>query len=299
MYLLLSISSQCYLFLLWFFVKSSIKVSTTVKIITLKIFFLLGIVFFISCGNKNDTPQENNLKYELVKYEKQSEECDSLRDDNCAKIKIEFPQISSFENEIVKEKINKSIAELFSQDILGGTESADFEILMKGFIDEYESFTNEFPDAFQSWFMEKTGDVKLNKENIFSIDYLEYSYTGGAHPNTIVQFKNYNLSTGEEIKLDEIISSSMQSELTKIGEAEFRKLKELTTEADLGQAGFWFENNEFYLNDNFLITDSSLVFYYNNYEITAYAFGPTEISIPFSKIKSLVEEKSLIKHFIK
>jgi len=98
--------------------------------------------------------------------------------------------------------------------------------------------------------------------------------------------------------LDEIIWPDKQAELTKVGEAEFRKLKELTAEADLGQAGFWFENNEFFLNDNFLITDSSLVFYYNNYEITAYAFGPTELSIPFSKIKSLVDDKSLIKPLI-
>ncbi len=182
---------------------------------------------------------------------------------------------------------------------MGGTESADFEILMKGFIDEYESFTKEFPDAFQSWFIERTSEVKLNKGNIFSIDFLEYSYTGGAHANTVVTFKNFNLADGTEIRLDEIISSDNQQELKIIGEAEFRKLKELTTEADLGQAGFWFEKNEFYLNDNFLITDSSLIFYYNNYEITAYAFGPTEINIPFSKIKSLVEEKSLIKPFIK
>ena len=80
---------------------------------------------------------------------------------------------------------------------------------------------------------------------------------------------------------------------------EFRRLKELTSEADLGQAGFWFENNKFYLNDNFLITDSSLVFYYNDYEITAYAFGPTELIIPYSKIATLVGDQSLVKHFIK
>jgi hypothetical protein len=86
--------------------------------------------------------------------------------------------------------------------------------------------------------------------------------------------------------------------LIKIGEAEFRKLKELTKEADLGQAGFWFENNKFYLNDNFLITDSSLVFYYNNYEITAYAFGPTEIILPYSKIKSLIGQESILNNLI-
>jgi len=90
----------------------------------------------------------------------------------------------------------------------------------------------------------------------------------------------------------------IKKKLTKIGEAEFRKLKELTTEADLGQAGFWFENNKFFLNDNFLITDSSLVFYYNNYEITAYAFGPTEIILPYLKIKSLIGQESILNNLI-
>ena len=260
------------------------------------ILLLVGAGIFFSCGSKS--PVKNNLKYELVKYEKQSDGCDSLRNDNCAKIKIEFPQITSFGNEMVKEKINKSIAELFSKDILGGSESAGFETMMKGFIDEYESFIKEFPDAYQSWFIEKTGEVKLNKGNFFSIDYLEYSFTGGAHPNTYVTFKNFNLSNGEEITLDEIISADKKQELTNIAETEFRKLKDLTTEADLGQAGFWFENNKFYLNDNFLITDSSLVFYYNNYEITAYAFGPTELTIPFSRIKPLIGEKKLLKGLI-
>jgi Deacetylase PdaC/Protein of unknown function (DUF3298) len=260
------------------------------------ILFLSAIGFFISCGSKS--PTENDLKYELVKYEKQSEGCDSLRDDNCAKIKIEFPQITSLENKLVKEKINKSISDLFSQDILGGTKSDYMETMMNAFIEEYESFTKEFPDSYQSWFIERTGEVKMNRDNIFSIDFLDYSFTGGAHPNTLVFFKNFNLANGEEIKLDQIISSGKQKELTNIAETEFRKLKDLTAEADLGQAGFWFENNKFYLNDNFLISDSSLVFYYNSYEITAYAFGPTELEIRYSKIKPLIGESSLLKSFI-
>jgi hypothetical protein len=257
---------------------------------------LSGIGFFFSCGR--NSPTENNLKYELVTFQKQSEGCDTLRDDNCAKIKIEFPQITDFENETIKDKINNSIESLFSMNENFTSESIDINAEMESFITDYEDYISEFPDAFQSWIIERTGEVKLNKGNILSIDFMEYSYTGGAHPNTVVVFKNYNLSNGEEITLDEIISPDKQTELTKVGEAEFRKLKELTSEADLGQAGFWFENNEFYLNDNFLITDSSLVFYYNSYEITAYAFGPTELSIPFSKIKSFVEEKSLLNKLI-
>jgi hypothetical protein len=257
---------------------------------------LSTVVVFLSCGSKS--PTENDLKYELVTFQKQTEGCDGVRDDNCAKIKIEFPQIKSLENKLVKEKINKSISDLFSQDILGGTKSDYMETMMNAFIEEYEAFSKEFPDSYQSWFIERTGEVKMNRDNIFSIDFLDYSFTGGAHPNTFVTFRNYNVSNGEEIGLDEIISANKLDEFTIIAEAEFRKLKELTSEADLGQAGFWFENNKFYLNENFLIRDSSLVFYYNNYEITAYAFGPTELEIPYSKIRNLINENSLIANFV-
>lgn len=252
------------------------------------------ILIFLSCGGKNAST-ENNLNYEIVRYEMRSEGCDTLLEDNCAKIKIEFPQITAFENEKVKNKINKSIKSFFSSNEDVSREEIDYSLEMKSFITDYEEFISEFPDAFQSWFIERTGEVKLNRGNIYSIDYMEYSYTGGAHPNTYIMFKNFNLANGEEITLDEIIPVDKQEELTNIAETEFRKLKELTPEADLGQAGFWFENNEYYLSDNFLISDSGLVFYYNNYEITAYAFGPTELIIPYSSIKSLPGEKSLLK----
>jgi len=256
--------------------------------------FLIGLIVIVSCGKK-DPSAENELKYDIVKYARQSEGCDSLREGNCSKIKIEFPQITNFENSAVMDKINQSIQSLFSTNENVNTDSINFDEEMDSFISDYEEFTKEFPESFQSWFIEKTGDVKLNRGNIFSIDYMEYSYTGGAHANSMIEFRNYNLSNGDEITLDEIITPDKQKELTEIGEVEFRKVKELAAEADLGQAGFWFENNKFYLNDNFLITDSSLVFYYNSYEITAYAFGPTELIIPFSKIKTLVDDKSLLK----
>lgn len=255
------------------------------------------VLLINSCGGKT-TSNVNELKYELVKYEKQSAGCDSLREDNCAKIKIEFPQITEFENENVKNKINKSIENLFSSNDGSIMGDVDFNSQIESFISDYESFIKEFPDAFQSWFIERTGEVKFNKENIFSIDYMEYSYTGGAHPNTFVTFKNFILTDGEEISLDKIIPADKQDELNKIAEVEFRKLKELAPDADLGQAGFWFENNQFSLNENFLIGDSSLVFYYNNYEITAYAFGPTELEIPYSKIKDLITENSFISKLV-
>ncbi|MGB5531386.1 MAG: DUF3298 and DUF4163 domain-containing protein, partial [Ignavibacteriaceae bacterium] len=267
----------------------------------LQLLLMLGsALILISCSSEDGKSSLNeNLKYEIVKYQKKSERCDSLQNQNCAEIKIEFPKIAFPANKIVEEKINKSITELFSQDIFGSTESSDFEVLMNGFIQDYESFKQEFTEASQSWAVERSGEVRLNKAGVFSIDYTEYAYTGGAHPNTFVSFKNFSLNNGEEISIDELFTLEKQQELTKIAEKEFRQLKQLGPEDDLGSAGFWFENNKFSLNDNFLITDKGLLFYYNSYEITAYAFGPTELELPNAKIKTLIEEKSILGDLVK
>ena len=163
---------------------------------------------------------------------------------------------------------------------------------------EYETFKNDFPEAFQLWSLERIGKVRHNSDYIFSMELSEYSYLGGAHPNTHINFVNYNLKSGEEIKLDDLFIDNFEEDLNSIAESEFRKIKELSNKVDLGQAGFWFDNNRFHLNNNFLITDSSLIFYYNNYEITAYAFGPTELEISYLKIKDLIKSDCMLGAFL-
>jgi hypothetical protein len=168
------------------------------------------------------------------------------------------------------------------------------EKLIDKFLREYETFKSDFPEAFQLWSLERTGKVRHNSDYIFSMELSEYSYLGGAHPNTYINFVNYNLKSGEKIKLVDLFIDNFEEELDRIAESEFRKLKELNKTENLGEAGFWFDDNRFHLNDNFLITDSSLIFYYNNYEITAYAFGPTELEISYLKIKDLIKSDGLL-----
>lgn len=261
---------------------------------------LVLVLLLISCGKESsDSTLNEQITIEKIKYHELSPGCDSLRNDNCAEIKIIFPRISYPENTIVEKKINESILSFFTQSVTGESEEADFESIMDEFIQDYESFKQEFPGAPQSWIVERIGELKLNKANILSFDFTEYAFTGGAHPNTFVSFKNFNLTDGEEILLEDIIKTEKNEELRKVAEKEFRSLKGLSVDADLGESGFWFEENEFGLNDNFLITETGLLFYYNNYEITAYAFGPTELMIPYSMIKDFINDTSPVKNLIK
>ena len=47
------------------------------------------------------------------------------------------------------------------------------------------------------------------------------------------------------------------------------------------------------LNNNFYFDDKQITFVYNQYEITAYAAGVVEISIPFETVKSELKQSFL------
>jgi hypothetical protein len=55
--------------------------------------------------------------------------------------------------------------------------------------------------------------------------------------------------------------------------------------ASLLEHGFEFPRNKFKLNDNYGFTRDGIVFVFNSYEIASYAEGPTEIIIPYKKIR--------------
>ena len=262
------------------------------------VIIILIISIIPACGSTNKTDNDKVIVHQK-KYEDRTGDCDGAYSNNCAQIKIEFPLVEYSQNQVVENRINKLIHGYLLQPLFDENPSESIEKFIDKFLQEYESFKNDFPEAFQLWSLERTGKVRHNSDYIFSVELSEYSYLGGAHPNTYINFVNYNLKSGEEIVLNDFININFENELNGIAESEFRKQKELSDTSDLGQAGFWFEDNRFKLNDNFLITDSSLVFYYNNYEITAYAFGPTELEIPYKKIKDLINSNGLSSEFFK
>jgi hypothetical protein len=107
----------------------------------------------------------------------------------------------------------------------------------------------------------------------------EYSYLGGAHPNTARTYRSYDLQTGEPITLNAIFSPAALAEVEHLAEVDFRRARGVPPGASLEEEGFWFEEGQFALNDNWAIVDDGLLFYYNPYEVAAYAAGPTEVVV--------------------
>jgi ABC-type transport system substrate-binding protein len=118
----------------------------------------------------------------------------------------------------------------------------------------------------------------------------EYSYTGGAHPNSRQTYLNFNQTTGELIQLEDFITN--QELLLNLAEQQFREAYQLASDQDLSAAGLF--ENQLVLPQNFAITQEGLYLFYNTYEIGPYAAGPYEVNIPWTRLEDILKKDSII-----
>jgi len=257
---------------------------------------LLLILSLLNCADTSDEylTDNNSVKVKNIVLEKQTGDCEKNESENCATIKIDYIQIDYSENQLVQDSINVQIKYELLQPIGIEKNNTSFELMMQNFIDEYKYFKKEFPDSYQQWEFERKVTARYIDKNILCCEFREYSYLGGAHPNSFLTFANFNLNSAEIINLSDILIDGYLDELNNIAEQIFRKEKELADEINLTEAGFWFDDDKFSVNHNFTIGKDGLTFYYNSYEITAYAYGPTEMFIPYNSIKKLIKPDGLL-----
>lgn len=242
----------------------------------------LIILVFVGCSSEKKV--EFQIQ-ELVKYSQtgQSEE---------SKIIFSYPEIKESSSPFAE-----SINDFIIQQLKGEEQNSDISLqeIQDKFINEYTVFKKEFPQSSQIWAIEKIISVSYNKNNIFGLTLDDYSYLGGAHPNTFISYFSINLETGEKIKKGDIFILSKLDKLNLLAEEKFRKVKNLSEDTNYESEGYFIKNGQFILNDNFLITDSGIKFLYNNYEIAAYAVGKTTIEFTFEELKDFLRKDSILK----
>jgi hypothetical protein len=136
---------------------------------------------------------------------------------------------------------------------------------------------------------ERVVKVLYASPRVFSLEFDDGSFTGGAHPNFFSAYHNFDILTGAKIRLADILVQGYQVPLTPIAEQKFRKAKGLSADASLRQAGYSFDNDRFRLPGNFAIMPKGLTFRFNLYEIASYAQGITEFLIEYGEINTLIK----------
>lgn len=264
-----------------------------------KIILLLLVAIVLGCQSEKKSDQvidsanaspsifEDTLqvRYDSVKVYSKHPVSSDPRVTDTAKAIITYPVFSS-------NKINQFIA----QKILAtsGNEKVDsYQAYVKGFIKGFDDFQESNKDRIQTWFLDINTVVIRQRKSYLSTYTTYINFSGGAHPNSMFLYSNYDPITDKEITLDSLLVPGGRAKLVGIAEKVFRKDEKLgPTESLKGK--YFFEKDVFSLNENFTVTKDGLLFLYNPYEIKPYAFGVTKLLIPFNVLQGIAKPNSLI-----
>jgi len=211
-----------------------------------------------------------------------------------AELKIEYPELIS--SGVSSDSINKFIKSYLLNLPFNDDQYTSFDEIADSLFSNYITVQQEFDDYHIGWYIHANSKINGLFKNIISITNEEEIYTGGANTFYNLTYSNFNINSGKLLTLENIIISNNIETVEKLGEGLFRKMKNIPTNQSFEEAGFWFENKIFSLNDNFAITDSGLVFFYNLYEIAPRSSGTTKLFIPKEKLQWL-ECLGLTVHF--
>ena len=231
--------------------------------------------------------KEEALSYELTSLQKKSTQC-SEANGQCAEVVVQYPFFkssnASYINKVVEDKVKKALHEtVFNDDV----PNVSVEKMADLIVEDYESFIDEFSDTREKWDINMTVVSTFQKNQLLSLSFSTEAYTGGAHPNSHIEYVILDVKSKKRLRLEDLVSN--EKELTAVAERLFRKQKNLSANQSLQGEGYFFDQGKFKLNDNIGLQQNGLVIYFNNYEIAPYAMGPSAVDIPFYEIKDILK----------
>ncbi len=240
----------------------------------------LFISLFVSVNSQNLYYTTENVSKVL--------NSDKYKRDSVYLINISWPVFDETKGKtFLAEKLNKFVRNQISGDTMSVAKMVEYMIAT------YKEFETEETMGMY-WNYECSIFVTETGNQVVSLHKSEYDYSGGAHGNGFLGYYNFDLNNSEILMLSDLIEPGSYEKVTKVAEKIFREVTEVG-DRDLNEAGYWFEESKFHLNENFLITEKGLTFFYNSYEIAPYAGGPTELEIPYSAIKDFIKKDGPLK----
>lgn len=127
--------------------------------------------------------------------------------------------------------------------------------------------------------------IYQNKDLISIVSDVSLYYAGAAHPNNEIITLNYNINSGNKIKLKDIFKPN-SNYLKVLSEYSYKNLSKNITDLEWLKTGTAPTEENF---DTFNITKDHLIIYFQHYQVASYAEGTKEVKIPLSSLKSIIK----------
>jgi Deacetylase PdaC/Protein of unknown function (DUF3298) len=208
------------------------------------------------------------------------------------------PEIIKAINDTIQNEIATSISALGEDSVLV---KMDINAAIAKYRASYENVVSEVAKTPENERFEvhysASMDFKEKNRNakVICIESGNSFFTGGAHPFSYASSYVFDIATGKTINLKDLVKD--EAKFLKIIEENVRKVHDISADKSLEAEGFFLDETtkKFALPLNFALSNDqkNIEFVYNSYEIAAYAFGPTELSIPFETLKDCLSLERL------
>lgn len=243
-----------------------------------------------SCGlNSTDKNAAATDTLQYVQQDKMLSYSNCVPDSSssCTYIHFSYPAFTGLTPPL-QDSVSKMLTQIFTD---GERNIYNADSLQQKFIQEYSAFIAEQKDYTTPWYINKNVNVLLQNKRWITFSYSQSSFTGGAHGMQEQHYILLDRNTGKRLKLFDFFDSTAIYKLTALADPLFRSEKLIAPSQTYEEAGYWFKDEHFYLNNNFYIHKDGITFCYNPYEVSSYSNGSTVITIPAAKIGKLVRKE--------
>ncbi|MDD6484323.1 MAG: DUF3298 and DUF4163 domain-containing protein [Clostridiales bacterium] len=161
--------------------------------------------------------------------------------------------------------------------------SAEFDAALSGF--DADALENkDVMQAGNKSVFESTQTVKYNKNDFVSVLEEVYTYNGGAHGTTLRRGRNFDVASESQPKLSELFGEEGWEEMLN------NYMAKLVKERPDEYNQLW-EQPAVKSEQDYYITDTDLVLFYQPYELSYYARGFVEFPIRLSDIRGFLKEE--------
>lgn len=154
------------------------------------------------------------------------------------------------------------------------------------FATDYESMRKDMGSLGGCWELKTTADTVYAGPKALTVKFDTYAYTGGAHPNSTQSFYTFDRESGRLLLLADMVTDT--TALVGVLEKAFRRQQKLPPTSSLEEQGYFLRDGRFFLPANVGMSREGLVFYYNPYEIAAYAVGPIQVTVPYGQLGGIL-----------
>ncbi|HBV95651.1 MAG TPA: hypothetical protein DEF36_01175 [Desulfotomaculum sp.] len=185
-------------------------------------------------------------------------------------LNIQYPEIEGLADESIQSKINGTFEKIADQARAEGIKNGDV-------ISGESAARNVRAETYFNY------RIKYNQNDILSVVFQNYQYTGGAHGLTVQSSYTFNLKTGRQYGLNDLFGD----------DAGYVSLISREIKSQLAERGIMETLNPFEAikaDQDFYVNDKGIVIYFQQYEIMPYAYGIPEFTIGRASLAGLLKE---------